>query len=163
MWGWRGGLGGASALSWNLTFAFSWAWCCQRLFPSQSKVPGKDQCSQRHTSVKGACFWGSCIVCCVPRHSGLRFSLLQTHIQVHVLTPRPMRTSRWAPRSFCSPEDSSSMPTPLLTHQPRGDCQGDKATVARGPASWLWRLVERRSGRLSVLCSGTPSALRRDS
>lgn len=37
MWGWRGGLRGASVLSWDLILAFNWAWRWKRWFPCQSR------------------------------------------------------------------------------------------------------------------------------
>lgn len=134
---WRG-----LALSWDLTLAFSWAWCWHRLFSSQSRVPGKDPCSQRHTSVnKQACSWSSCLIWCVARQfPSTQVSGVLNLIHSCKLTPRvpvlrlpgPAQTFCWAPQSFCSLEGPSSMLPPLLTHQPRGACQGDKATVAAG-------------------------------
>jgi len=164
VWGWREGLGGASVLSWDLTLAFRWARCWHRLFPSQSRVPGKDPCSQRHTPVNRHAPGAPASVCCVTRQfpntqvSGVLnlISLLQTRNQVQVLQLLGTRahlllgsTELLQPGGLqFSTADSFPRSSATWSLSRR------QSHSSGGAASWLWRPVEREEGvGGSLLCS----------
>lgn len=61
VWGWKEGFGGASALSWDLTLAFSWVWCWQRLFACQSRGAREGLVFSEAPIREQACSHGSCL------------------------------------------------------------------------------------------------------